>query len=91
MSTDDKMKHESGRSSRRQTWPWKGCEEMAMARPFLRPISERELSGRESILLPDCIVKPLIPSRAMAEMSVQAYLTYGLKPRTPLMKGGKHQ
>jgi hypothetical protein len=54
----------------------KGCEEMAMARPFLRPISERELFKRESIPLPDCIVKPLIPSTAMAEMSVQTYLAY---------------
>jgi len=35
----------------------KGCEEMAMARPFL-------------------IVRPLIPSRPMAEMSVQTYLAY---------------
>ena len=69
----------------------KGCEEMALARPFLRPISERELFERVSILLPDYSVKPLIPSRAMAEMSVQAYVAYILKPRTPLMKGGKHQ
>jgi hypothetical protein len=49
---------------------------MALARPFLPPISERELFEKELMLLPDYIVKQLIPSRAMAEMSVQAYLAY---------------
>ena len=73
-----------------------------MARPFLRPISERELSGRESILLSDSIVKPLFKSYGGDErpglFGIQREkrklahgMQYILKPRTPLMKGGKHQ